>query len=406
MFLAQLISRNPQFLESIRAAHQEGGIPTNTVVIDVDAVSRNAKLIADEAKKFGLKVFAMTKQIGRNPDVSRALVSSGITQAVAVDLECGIAAWKGGMRIGHIGHLVQIPQSDHHHALDMHPEYWTLFNIEHARMLNDALALRDGQQKVLIRVWADGDTFYPGHEGGFELERLGDAVHQLGELGQLAVAGVTSFPTTLFDPGLQRNVATQNRHTLARAKQKLEQMGLADIEVNSPGTTSTENIAALAEAGATQVEPGHGLTGTTPAHAFGDLPETPAVAYVTEVSHTWNGMAFVFGGGLYVDPVIPAGETFALIADNDVSSPDKWRQRRVIMPDPSSIDYYARIPLEDGEQISPGTTVIFGFRVQAFVSRANTLAFSTKQIAPVGSAYAANGGNRLLPGKESTQHGD
>ena len=41
----------------------------------------------------------------------------------------------------------------------------------------------------------------------------------------------------------------------------------------------------LAAAGATQIEPGHGLTGTTPLHAVEDLPETPAVVYLSEVSH-------------------------------------------------------------------------------------------------------------------------
>ena len=44
-------------------------------------------------------------------------------------------------------------------------------------------------------------------------------------------------------------------------------------------------LAVLAGAGATQVEPGHGLTGTTPLHAIADLPERPAVVYLTEVSH-------------------------------------------------------------------------------------------------------------------------
>ena len=52
----------------------------------------------------------MTKQIGRNPDVSRALVAHGITHAVGVDLECAVAATTGGLHVGHLGHLVQIPR--------------------------------------------------------------------------------------------------------------------------------------------------------------------------------------------------------------------------------------------------------------------------------------------------------
>ena len=81
--------------------------------------------------------------------------------------------------------------------------------------------------------------------------------------------------------------------------------GRKDIEINAPGTTSTEILPMLASAGATQIEPGHGLTGTTPLHVFEDLPEIPAVVYLSEVSHLIGDEAFCFGGGLYIDPVFP-----------------------------------------------------------------------------------------------------
>lgn len=402
MFLDVLIRRNPGFLESLREAQQLGRIPANTVVIDSDAVASNALLISEEASKHRLKVFAMTKQIGRNADISKVLLKSGISSAVAVDLECGIAAWNAGLSIGHIGHLVQIPSADLSHALHLEPDYWTVFSAHHANKLNGVLQNTSTRQKVLLRVFQDGDTFYPGHEGGFPLDSLEDCVNELSQYSQLEISGVTSFPTTLFDSELQANVPTQNRSTLSEARTRLEALGFEDVQVNSPGTTSTENISSLAAAGATQVEPGHGLTGTTPMHAVADLPEIPATAYVTEVSHIWNNMAFVYGGGLYVDPVLPGGETFALLADNDKSAVSSWRKRRVLMPDPSSIDYYARIPLEPGETVQPGTTVIFGFRVQAFVTRANTVAFSPNQGRPIGAVQAANGGLRLLPDREAS----
>lgn len=397
MFIDILIRRNSRFLESLRDAHQLGLVPANTVAIDTDAVAINARLISEEAIKHDLKVFAMTKQIGRNSDVSRVLLNSGIDKAVAVDLECGIAAWNAGLGIGHIGHLVQIASADHSYALELEPDYWTVFSRYHAEKLSEALSNSSRTQKILLRVFQDGDTFYPGHEGGFALNRLEESVEELSEYHQLAVSGVTSFPTTLYDDDARANVATQNRRTLSQARARLEALGHDDVQVNSPGTTSTENIASLAAAGATQVEPGHGLTGTTPMHTVTDLPEIPAVAYVTEVSHVWNNMAFVFGGGLYVDPVLPSGETSALIADGGVSSAGSWRKRRVLMPDPSSIDYYARIPMEPGEKVEPGTTVIFGFRVQAFVTRANTIAFSPSTGHSLGAPQAANGGQRLLP---------
>jgi hypothetical protein len=71
-----------------------------------------------------------------------------------------------------------------------------------------------------------------------------------------------------------------------------------------------------------------------------------------------------------------------------------------MMSDPSAIDYYARIPLESNEPLEVGTTVIFGHRVQTFVTRANTLAFSPGKGMPLGQAHAANGGPRLMPGQD------
>ena len=152
----------------------------------------------------------------------------------------------------------------------------------------------------------------------------------------------------------------------------------------------------LAEAGATQVEPGHGLTGTTPWHSVQDLAEEPAIAYVTEVSHLWNDRAYVFGGGLYVDPVLPgAAPTTAIIVPGGGTLQDSVTLP-VEMPAPEAIDYYATIPL-NGAAVQPGDTVVFGFRPQVFVSRGLTAG-----IAGVGTGNAratglwASNGARLL----------
>ncbi len=100
---------------------------------------------------------------------------------------------------------------------------------------------------------------------------------------------------------------------LRRAADALARAGRRDIEINAPGTTSSAVVPALAEAGATQCEPGHGLTGTTPLHAMEDLPERPAAVYLTEVSHLHAGRAYCFGGGLYIDPVFPDYDVKAIV---------------------------------------------------------------------------------------------
>ena len=110
MFLDVLRRRNPGLVEQAIALHQSGAIPANSYLIDLDAVTTNATLIKSEADKVGLKVFAMTKQMGRNGDFCRAVLAGGIDKAVAVDMECARACTAAGLDLGHVGHLALLWQ--------------------------------------------------------------------------------------------------------------------------------------------------------------------------------------------------------------------------------------------------------------------------------------------------------
>ena len=127
-------------------------------------------------------------------------------------------------------------------------------------------------------------------------------------------------------------------------------------------------LKALADAGATQCEPGNGLHGTTPLHAVEDLPELPAMVYVTEVSHLHDGRAYAFGGGLYVDPVFPEYPVKAIVSGSPTV--DASALAEVEMPAPGAIDYYAMVDAEGSIRPQVGDSVVFGFRAQAFVTRA------------------------------------
>jgi len=404
MFLDVLRRRNPEFLDAISTLHAKGQLPVNTYAIDLDTVARNASAFVAESKQLNLTPFAMTKQIGRNPDVSEALVDSGMTHAVAVDLECAIAASNGGLRIGHLGHLVQIPRHEAATAAALQPLYWTVFNETKATEAGQAALNLGRTQDVLLRIVAPKDRFYTGHEGGFTLEELPAAADRIDAIPGVRFAGVTTFPATLFDPASGTAKATPNRATLTRAKGLLEQTGRTGVQVNAPGTTSLSVLAELAEAGATQVEPGHGLTGTTPLHAVEDLVEEPAMAYVSEVSHLHNERAYVFGGGLYVDPVLGENPTSALIVPS-TAGPNTQTPLPVEMPAADAIDYYARIPLPEGSQVSVGDTVIFGFRAQVFVTRALTAAISGVSTGtPIVKGVWASDGSAPLTPNFATRH--
>ncbi len=371
MFLDLLLRRNPALVEQAIALHQAGRIPANCYVIDLDAVERNAAVLAGEAAKHGLKVFAMTKQMGRDGSFCRAVARGGIPAAVAVDMECARACRRAGMSLGHIGHLVQVPAHEAAAAAALAPAFWTVFGPEKVAEASAASQARGRKQPTLVRIVAPGDTFYRGHEGGYAAADVVAVADAIDALPGLSFAGVTSFPTQLLDHATREVRPTLNLATLEKAAKALAAAGRRDIEINAPGTTSTAILAMLASAGATQIEPGHGLTGTTPLHVYEDLPEAPAVVYLSEVSHLIGGEAFCFGGGLYIDPVFPGYPVRAIVSKEPTAS--RKALRGVEIPAPAAIDYYGMIDNAGEPKVRVGDSVVFGFRPQAFVTRAYTI---------------------------------
>ena len=371
MFLDLIRRRNPTLIEQSIALHQSGRLPANTYVIDLDAVEANARLIAAAAEKHGLNVYAMTKQMGRNASFCRAVMRGGVGKAVAVDVECARATHRAGMQLGHVGHLVQVPRAEADAAASMKPEHWTVFNMEKATEAAAANKKLGQTQGLLARIVAEGDRFYRGHEGGFPAADIVAVADRLDALHGGRFAGITTFPALLFDDATGKVKPTPNLATLERAAKALAKAGRSGIEINTPGTTSSAVLEALAAAGATQVEPGHGLTGTTPLHVIEDLPERPAVVYLSEVSHLHGGEAFCFGGGLYIDPVFAAYQVKAFVSRDPTSAISALAP--VEIPAPSAIDYYGMIDATGPVKPRVGDSVVFGFRPQAFVTRAHVV---------------------------------
>lgn len=367
MFLQALRRRNPGLVQAAVSLHQAGGIPPACYVIDLDAVEENARLIGTEAARLGLEVFAMTKQMGRSPAFIEAVRRGGIDAGVAVDMDCGRALTRGGMRLGHVGHLVQVPRHEAREAAEMEPENWTVFERSKAA---EAAAAAQGcgrEQPLLARIADPGDTFYPGHEGGFPADDVARLADDLDGLDGARFAGVTTFPALLYDEERRAVRPTPNLATLERAAERLRSTGRADVAVNAPGTTSASVLGVLASAGATQVEPGHGLTGTCPQHLSEDEPELPAALYVSEVSHHHAGRAYCYGGGLYIDPVFGPYPLRALVAP----SPDIADAVEVgaEIPPAGAIDYHGMLEQPGGADLPIGAAVVFGFRIQAFFAR-------------------------------------
>jgi predicted amino acid racemase len=361
MFLDVLLRRNRPFVDAAVELHRAGAIPASTYVLDLEAVRHNALALQTEADRLGLQLFAMTKQVGRNPAFLAALREVNVNSCVAVDMADARLVHREGMRLGHVGHLVQVPRAEAAAAAAMRPENWTVFSIEQARLAAAASQELGHEQALLARIHAPGDQFYSGHEGGFPAAEIRQVAKALDGLDGARFAGVTTFPALLYNPTTNSVSATPNLSTLTRAA---EEMG-DGVQVNAPGTTSTGVLETLASRGATQVEPGHALTGTTPLHARKDLVELPAALYLTEVSHRHGDAAYCFGGGMYIDPVFPSYQIRALVNDRLVDAE---------VPPPTAIDYYGRLLPGDDPMPAIGDPVVFGFRFQAFVTRAHVAA--------------------------------
>lgn len=355
MFLEVTQKYNPELIHTALELHQNGSITPNTYVIDLDTIRKNSRILSDEAKKQDIELFFMTKQFGRNPLVSKAIVESGIEKAVAVDPWEAISLRKNGIKIGHVGHLVQIPKRMIAKILALNPDYLTVFSYENAKNVSEVALKINKKQKVFLRIATKDDFIYNGQEGGFTFEQINQQIEALMRLPGIQIAGLTSFPCLLIQE--KEAKITSNVLSMNKVKSLLAEKGIKDLEMNMPSATSTATLPLLKSYGATQGEPGHALTGTTPIHAVKDLSEKPAMVYVSEVSHIYKEKAYVFGGGFYPRSRIEG----AIVGSN------KYNLRKVpiIENDPTNIDYYGTL---NTDKVQVGDTVIYAFRTQIFVT--------------------------------------
>lgn len=353
----------------IRAAvelHQKGQIEPNTYVVDLDAVEGNARLIAGAARASGLSLYFMTKQVNRNPEFAKAVAGQGIPKAVAVDWDEALTLHQNGIAIGHVGHLVQVPQSVIGSLLSAGPEVLTVFSVDKAAQIAREARRLGLEQPVLLRVVGEDDQFFPGQVGGIPEGQLREAASAIARLDGVRIAGVTSFPCLNLDEESGRAVPTPNMGTLRRAAHWLgTQLGLSVEQVNAPGMTAAGTISLLVQEGATHGEPGHALTGTTPLHACSDQPETPAIVYVSEVSHVFGGKIYCYGGGFY-----PRSRAQSALIGRH---PEDIFSVRAAFEGVSAdnIDYYGALVTEGPFSAEIGDTVIFAFRAQMFTSRSS-----------------------------------
>lgn len=359
MFLKATVNKNPKLIETAMFLHRKGIIEPDTYVLDLDSILNNGKLIMQEADKYGIKAYFMTKQFGRNPYIAKELMKLGYEGAVTVDFREAKLLGNSGIKLSHVGHLVQIPDKSIEEILKLRPDYITVYSIEKAKSLSE-LSLKLGiKQKIMLRVIDNNDVLYPAQYGGFYVDELSESVNKILDFKGIEIKGITSFPCFLYNEKSGRIEETHNVKTVQKAKYIIENMGIKIQEMNMPSANCVESMKLVAENGGTSIEPGHGLTGTTPMHGSGkNCAETPAMVYVSEISHNLGESSFCYGGGHYRRSHMKE----ALVLENNHS-----KYFKVKKPDDESIDYY--FELEENAEV--GSTVVMAYRTQIFVTRSN-----------------------------------
>ncbi|WP_085505744.1 alanine racemase [Thalassobacillus devorans] len=381
MFLDITNQRNPNLLEAGLYLHQKGLIAPNTYVIDLDTVRNNARSLALEAKSQNLELYFMTKQFGRNPLVSKAIVEAGISKAVAVDPWEAITLAESGIDIGHVGHLVQVPSVMLDQILDLNPDQITVFSYENAKFISEKALKRNRKQSIILRVVGRNDFVYPGQEGGIPFEKFENEVEKIEKLPGVIIRGVTSFPCLLAKDG--EVSPTPNFHTINKAAAVLRDKGYERVEVNAPSVSTTNTLQLIKENGGTQGEPGHAFTGTTPLHISTHHPERPAMIYVSEVSHKFNDLSYVFGGGFYARSHVQ----HALVGKRIT----EMAKVNVIPANPENIDYYGTLQSTD---LQVGDTALFSFRTQVFVKNSQVVIVENLESNPKILGVFNSGGRR------------
>lgn len=364
MFLSQIGKNNPDLISVALEFHRSGKIPPSCFVIDLDMVAKNTQILAQSAYEHKLSLYFITKQVGFNPVFAKAVNKHGILKAVAVDWNEAFSLIKNNIPLGHIGHLVQIPNKYLSPLLRAKPEVITVFSVEKAHQLAQIAQNENLELNLLIRVVDDQDFLYSGQTGGIAYKDLEKSLDTINTFPNIKIAGVTAFPCTIFDISKNKFVPTQNLYTLNKAAETIaKHYRNEQLQINAPGNSCSATFPLIREYGATHAEPGNALTGTTPLHALCSQPEKPALIHVTEISHEFENTYYCYGGGLYRRSVV----TKALVGND----PKKLTEVKVISPEKTSIDYYVGLKTDGREQFNIGDSVLWSSRAQLFVTRSS-----------------------------------
>ncbi|MDA1189847.1 MAG: alanine racemase [Chloroflexi bacterium] len=373
MMLDIITKKNPKLVQISAELHQNGSIPPDTYVVDLDGVRENARNIKQCGDANGIRLYAMSKQINRNPSMLKVISEEGIKKAVAVDIQDFNMLTMQKFPIGHVGHLAQIPRHSTERVLKAKPEIWTVYDYERAVFISQAAKKLGVQQDIVMKVIGPNDKAYIAQEGGIPLTHAMDVAKRIMDLPNVRIVGTTGFPCVMYDENERKLLPAPNIKTIADFAARLnKELGIEISHINCPGTSSCKSIEIVKQHGGTDAEPGSAFWGTAMQQLFGPDNGVPSVTYVTEVSHFAYDVACVLGGGFAPDVA------FGDMAIKDAfvgSNPDTIMENRVKAEDPNvKMDYYAWLMPDPSQSVKPGDSAVYFFRPQVFSTRSSNMA--------------------------------
>jgi predicted amino acid racemase len=376
--------RNPRLIGAAAALHQRAEIPADCYVADLESIRANAALVKQAADRAGLTVYFEAKEVGRAPLICAELQAIGFDQAIAIDVEEAYALQRNGVRVGHVGHLGQIPTGEVHRIVtEVRPEVITVYSFEKAQQIASVAVAAGVEQQLLIRVNSADDVMIPVVFGGTPEPDALDLIARIDRLDGVSFGGLTTYPGVRFDLSRHEWVTTTNFETMVRVRDAVQaELGLAVGQINPAGNNCAGSLAMMAAHGATHCEPGQAFVGGLVANAFGDQPEVPAIAYVSEVTHFWRGTPYYYAPSMVANSTIGVWndvyyDTLEASVSRTGSEPlgtlARTRPQTFAASDPTAWIYGA-LELGRGMTAQIGDTVVCGFRCQVYRSNGGRLA--------------------------------
>ena len=160
MFLQALLERNRPLAELGLKWQQQGKILPDTYLLDLDTICQNAAAMKAEADKYGIRLYFMLKQIGRNPVVAKALMDIGFAGAVCVDYREALTMIENHSPVGNVGHLVQVPTAAMDRIVAARPDIMTVYTLDKVRQIGESAQKHAFVQPIMLRVLDQGDMLY------------------------------------------------------------------------------------------------------------------------------------------------------------------------------------------------------------------------------------------------------